>query len=650
MGRFFKELRYSLSMKRHLFFLVLICFVVCGAAWLFQDTLTKELIKAFPRRYAVPEETEQTGATVIPGASQAETETGEPKLNTFRISGKVTQKSPQVTDGDLKAEISFNANLRREEASDAPDSWIESYEEICTEYVQVASFLGPDSAVKGYLTDDFHDNKDVDSNGAKYTTVNVIWMEEKLVEKFHLGKEAKQIFNMPNDYLEKIYVVLGADYKEEEDGYRVGNTLKAKNTIGALQMQVVGFLPKGAKATINGEEVELDSYILCPFISLQDVYEIKEEVPQSYTDGVYLPVKLIGEQLAGAYRNNPPNKKNDTKTGIQYVEVKALFIERSALTEDAPDWLKILANVGEKESFTRVALGASYASGEASPFDEEFEMYTGKSLQKLKSCVVLDKGTTWKIYGMDISLDDYVIFLQPEKKEENAAETNPGEGTEDTPGEDDPLLVDEPVGPKERTFKVEERAKLFHYQFLMNCGYFTTTYTADEAEIELEDVIENSWKDFRRDNPKKDPLTSYRVKEADPKNSILYRSNAPKLAQNILNFTNKGFKACMILFALYVFFKFWRGKEYYSSLYLTGTNRTEMMVLYLIEGILMVALAALCSIGFAFVICKLLQLKMCVTKPLVNRIAKLVGYPTAAIMIWILIRDFGRMFRRTQEV
>ena len=118
MGRFLKELRYSLSLKRHIFFLVLICFIVCGASWLFQDTLTKELSKAFPSRYA-PEQVATTPSQ-------------------YRISGQVTQKSPQVTDSDLKAEISFIENLRRE-------TWIESYEQICTEYVQVASFLGPDS-------------------------------------------------------------------------------------------------------------------------------------------------------------------------------------------------------------------------------------------------------------------------------------------------------------------------------------------------------------------------------------------------------------------------------------------------------------------------------------------------------------------------
>ncbi|MBO6065243.1 MAG: hypothetical protein J6P36_02370, partial [Lachnospiraceae bacterium] len=155
---------------------------------------------------------------------------------------------------------------------------------------------------------------------------------------------------------------------------------------------------------------------------------------------------------------------------------------------------------------------------------------------------------------------------------------------------------------------------------------------------------------FRRDNPKKDPLSSYRVRGADQKNSILYRENAPKLAENILKFTKKGFPICMLMFALYLFFKFWRGKEFYSALYLTGTNRTEMMVLYLVEGVLMVVLAILGSIGFAFVISKLLQLHLCETKPLVGRVIRLVGYPTAAIMIWILIRDFGRMFRRTQEV
>ena len=75
-----------------------------------------------------------------------------------------------------------------------------------------------------------------------------------------------------------------------------------------------------------------------------------------------------------------------------------------------------------------------------------------------------------------------------------------------------------------------------------------------------------------------------------------------------------------------------------------------MAVLYLIEGILMAALAAAFSVGFAFVITKLLKLHMSDYKPLVKKFFRLAGFPTAAIIIWIMVRDFGRMFRRTEEV
>ena len=620
MGRFIKELRYSLGLKRHIFFIILIGFVVCGAAWLFQDTLTAELEKAFPTKYA-----------------QEKTPTVAEQRH---IVGTVTQKSPQVTDSDLKAELKFNEQLKKAD-------WIKDYREIAKEYIQIQSFLGPDSAVKGYLTDAFHNNKDVDSDGAKYTSVNTIWMEESLAKEFHLGQEAVQIFRMPNDYLSKIYVVLGAEYKMD-GGYQVGNILKAKNSIGSMQLQVVGFLEPGVSAKIGDEEVVLDSYILCPFISLADIYEIKEEEPGPYTDGIFIKDALITEEMKSVYRNNPAVKKNETKSGVMYGEVKALYIDRAALEgENVPPWLKALANKAETATYTCVVIGATYAGSEKFVLGEDFDILINKTLSKARTVDVLPAGTTWTVYGMEIELDDYIVILQePKKEEEKKTEDQAG----DNPGDDEPILIDEPYGPKEREFKVEERAKLFHYQHMMNCGYFMTTLTADEAQEQLWVLLDEAWKDFRRDNPKKNPLTTYKIEGADPSNSILYRENAPKLSQRIIKLTKYGFFFGMLLFAAYLFFKLWRGKEYYSSLYLTGTNRSEMAVLYLIEGLLMAVLAAALSVGIAFAITKLLQLHMTEYKPLVKRFFRLTGYPTAASMIWILVRDFGRMFRRTEEV
>lgn len=613
MGRFFKELKYSLGLKRHVFFLVLICFVVCGACWLFQGTLKQELEEAFPSKYApanVPTETKR-----------------------YNLQGTVAQKSPQVTDADLKAEIAFNAKLREAQ-------WIDRYEQICLENVQIASFIGPDSAVKGYQTDAFLDNKDIESGGSKYTTVNAIWMEESLATRFNLGKEAQQIYKMPNDYLDKIYVVLGSAYRME-DGYGIGTILKARNSIGAIQLQVVGFLPAGAKATVEDKEINLDSYVLCPFISLEDVYEIKPEIPQSYMDGVYIPAKFVTDELNGAYRNNPANKKNDTKTGLQYAEVKCLYIDRSALTDDAPIWLKALVTGEEKEDYTRIAIGANYGKAGTILSGTSFDMYSGGGLKKLQSFAVLEPGTTWKVYGMDIELDDYIVFLQPEEKKEEKSEEETPEGTD---------ILEEVFGPEEKTFKVAERATLFHYQFLMNNGHLFTTSTADEAQEELDRLTDLAWADFRRDNAKKTPLTSYRISDADQPNSILFRESSATLWKKILKFTKIGFPFCMIIFALFLFFKFRKGRDYYTALYMTGTNRVEIIALYVIEAVLMIALAAACSFAFAFVICKLLQLKLCPVKPLVMKIVRLVGIPTLAIIAWIVLKDFGRIFRRTEEV
>ncbi|MBO4399348.1 MAG: hypothetical protein J5795_04360 [Lachnospiraceae bacterium] len=616
MGRFLKELRYSLGMKRHIFFIILVCFIACGASWLFQDTLTKELKKSFPGQFA-PDQ-----VAVTPSQ--------------YHLSGKVAQSSPQVADADLKAEIQLNRNLRNA-------AWITSYEEILTQFVQIQSFRGPDSAIKGYLTDEAEENRDVDLNGVRYTTVNAIWMEQSVVEKYNLGSEAKHIFSLPNDYLGKIYVVLGAEYKKSS-GYSVGTILEGKNEFGSLKMQVVGFLDRGASVMIAGEKVNLDSYILCPFISLQDVYEIKDETPHSYIEGVYLPTTYVDESISGVYLNTPPNSTTDS--GMLYMEVRSLWIERTALAEEnAPEWLKQLLPAGDSEKDTRIIVGASYGA-EKITHGMDFDMKSAdkKKLFHAKVSGVLEAGTTYNVLGIDIVLDDYIIFLQPASATDDSNKTTEGEGDTET------ALIDDPIGPKEREFKVDERGKLFHYQFAMNNGYFTTTLTADEAQQEIDIVVSNSWSDFLKNNPKKAPLTHYRVATAHQANNILFRENASDLASKVLKFTKYGFFISMLLTALYLFWKFYRGKDFYSALYLTGTNRTEMMAMYFVEGALMAALAALGSIGFAFVVCKLLQLDMCATKPLINRIIKLVGIPTGAIMIWIMIRDFGRMFRRTQEV
>lgn len=619
MGRILKELKYSVGMKRHIFFLVLICFVVCGASWLFQDTLRDELEKAFPGTYS--------------------SKISNTELNTYQIQGTVSQKSPQVSNADLKAEIKFNSLLRKAQ-------WMSSYEEIAQEYIQIASFQGPDSAVKGYGEDSFYDNKDIDISGTKYTTINTVWMEQSLAEKYNLGAEAVQMYYMPNDYLKKVYVVLGAKYNTE-DGYRVGNILKAKNEIGTFQMQIIGFLKPGATAMIGGKEVNLDSTIVCPFIPLDDVYLVKEEVVQSYTDGVYIPAKLVDTSVGDFYRNNPPNKKND-KTGLQYAEVNALYIERSAVTEDSPAWLKALANVGENEDFTRIVVGSNYGVSQKIIPGTPFEMLNGSSHVKLQAIETLEAGATWTVYGMDVVLDNYIIFLQPEEKKE---ETVPDPNTPDEePDDGDIYLDDEPIGEKEREFKVEERGKLFHYQVMMNKGYLTSTLTADEAQKNLESMTAEAWSDFYRDNPKDKALTTYRMEGADQENSILFRGNAMDLVKKVKNFTKYGFPICMLLFGVFLLYKLRKGKDYYAAIYMTGTTRVEIMLLYVVEGALMVALATACAVAFAFVISKLLQLDMSPWKPLLKRNIRLVGFPTAIALVFILLIDYGRRFRRKKEV
>ena len=86
-------------MKRHVFFIILIGLVASGAAWLFQDTLKKELQKSFPSIYAADKV-----STVA---------------EKYHLSGEVKQKSPQPSDSDLKAELALNRVLRSADLIDS---------------------------------------------------------------------------------------------------------------------------------------------------------------------------------------------------------------------------------------------------------------------------------------------------------------------------------------------------------------------------------------------------------------------------------------------------------------------------------------------------------------------------------------------------
>ena len=53
MARFWKEFKYSLRMRKHIFFLLMVIMGLVSAVYLFRESLQSSLEKAFPNEYGI---------------------------------------------------------------------------------------------------------------------------------------------------------------------------------------------------------------------------------------------------------------------------------------------------------------------------------------------------------------------------------------------------------------------------------------------------------------------------------------------------------------------------------------------------------------------------------------------------------------------
>ncbi len=631
MGRFFKEMRYSMKMRRHLFFLMLVWFAAVGAVWLFQGTVDGELHSSFPGDYGIK---------------------NDGKLKEYKVAGYYDDMAA-VTDSDLKAEILFNQALHGAD-------WM-SYREIVVDNLYVRAYVGTDLAIVGYESGNYTGNKDVDVEGTLHSRVNTIWMDETSVKEAGLGIYAERLFQYPNDYIDQMFVVLGAGL---EGDYQVGDVMQVRTSQGSMKAYVRGFLNKGAKAEVDGKSINLDYYIVCPLDNMDNLYEGKTETMSTHTNPVYLYHERLTEDMTvcDTTMTNPTMVAEEK----EYRGVKALWLSRDVLNidETAPEWLRAFVS-GQSHLYNSIAVGANYKTLGLMNTGNGVDLQGTESKLDYVCTQALPQGTMYTVDGQEICLDDYIVFVLPDYNKLYSEEgENPGavvtptpipDGGEDagTEGEDAGTGItpgDSNVSTEEiaNTYSVAERTKLFYILFLKNRGYFETVYAPNEAQRKLSVMTEASWKNFYLENEGKDAITTYCVREADEANSILYRDDISGMQAKLAKVAKWGFVLGAALLVLYYFLKLRCGKEYYTTIVMTGTSSAEVMALYLLEGILLFALAT--AVGYVgnFAICKLLHLQSVGMSGLIKRNLLAIGLPTLAISLWALICDYGKIFRRVR--
>lgn len=622
MGRFIKELRYSMKLRRHLFFLMLVWFVAMAALWLFQGTVLQELKSSFPSDYGKASTTKKE----------------------FKVAGYYDDMAA-VNDADLKAEILMNQALHNAD-------WM-SYREIAVQNLHVRAYMGTEQAIVGFGTDAFAANKEVDIEGSTYSKVNAIWMDETAVKEAALGMIAERLFVYPNDYTDKMFVVLGAGFEAD---YKAGDVMKVHTGYGELEAHVKGFLSKGASAELEGKNVTLDYYIVCPLDNMDTLYGGKEKPLPTEESAVYISNALLTADSAFCDTTlSVPVMVEDEK---EFRGVKSIWLSRALMddAETAPEWLQKLIQNEQNPNFSCVVLGSNYIAKNMYRPGSVVEAISGDGKLSYTCTGTLEAGTTYMVNGKEIVLDDYLVFFQPDYEEMYAEEapgapngtTTPDSG--ETDGEDAnlpeaPAPEPEPEEPQ-KNYSVAERTKLFSILFLKNRGYFETTLTANESQRELAKYVEASWKNFYLENKNIDAITTYTVREADATDSILYRANVQDKQEQMKQISKIGYLVGMVLLALYFFFKLRRGVEYYTAIVMTGTSTVEVMLLFLLEGIILFALATGMGFVVSFVICKLLQLNMIGIAGIIKWNIIAIGIPTIANAVRILLRDFGKMFRR----
>ncbi|MBO4627855.1 MAG: ABC transporter permease [Lachnospiraceae bacterium] len=621
MFRFLKEVKYSMKMRRHIFFILLILMGLVSSVYLFRESLESTLKKAFPSDY---------------GVAEAE------KPSKYRIDGKYEQTAT-AKDVDIQAELMLNSALRNAD-------WMTYEEAFLYDNLYVKNYSGTDKALVGYGTEKVTGSKDVEIERGKYSRLQSAWLSEEVLKAEGFGGAADRMFAVDNSYLDTMYVVLGAGI--ESDKYTTGSklTLRVEN----LQMNavVIGFLKPGATMKVGDTVVCLDYYVICPLLDLSGLYDEDREAKKlpTNTDPIYLPEGWFKEGVN--IRDTEAENETVENSGKKYSAAKCLWIAEDDIKamEEVPGWLNTLMEAKSTEDGTySIYAGASYAKNKLISSGANATVMTLYNGAKKIVCYgFCPEGEKITLGGKEYALDDMIVIILHNKTNTKTTTTTTQTTEGNTTGNGETTnTTDTAKNESEgKTFETSERMRLFRILVLKNSCFVNTKLSPDEAERKLEQILESSWENYQKDNPNLKRTSTYRIHEADPEGSVVYRDNIREIPGKLKKFDKPGYYICILLLALFFIYKFFRGMDYYTTIYMTGDTKVEIILLFVFEAAVLYAAACGVGILFAWVVSKMLSLGSVSTAPVFAKNLRIVLFPLIALATVVIVKDFGKLFRR----
>ena len=612
-----------MKLRKHLFVVLLIIMGVISAVYVFRESLAQSLRKAFPN------DPEYKGLV-------------EPSLTekTYRIIGSY-ENTATAKDVDIQAELTLNSALRSEKMFGYEEALI--YNDL-----YLKNYTGPKQALIGFGTDKEAGSLDVEIENGKYSRLNAVFLSEDVVRKWQLGT-ASRMFPRDNTYLGTMKVVLGAGlegerYNLEEEGR---NKIILRIESRTFEAEIIGFTDLGQSIQIGDQQICLDYYVICPFLDLTGLYG--EGLDRSYATRKE-PIYVADSWLST--RGMDVSRIKDTAATVaefsstkEYVPLRTLWISETDIDamNKIPDWLKSLRSQHKNiknENECAAYAGYVYSTAEMSFLGVKADietLYDGSKSLLFRG--MIPEGETLTIGGTTYELDDYIVMISP--ADPNA--TADDDDDDDDDGDDDGKDSDKPEG---KTFDTNDRLKLFRILVLKNSCYINTRNSADEVQRRLTQIQDAIWANYEKDNKGIERTSNYYVKEADRPGSVVYRESLKQVPEKLEKVDSIGYYVCIFLLLLYLIYKFFKGSDFYTTIVMTGDTKLEVVLVFLAEAALLYGFA--CGVGFVFswIVCKLLGFGTVAFTPVLTKNLRIIGIPFAIISLWILIKDYGKIFRR----
>ncbi len=605
-----------MKLRKHLFVVLMIIMGLISAVYVFRESLAQSLQKAFPN------DPEYKGLV-------------EPSLkeNTYRIIGSY-ENTATAKDVDIQAELTLNTALHSEKMFGYEEALI--YNDL-----YLKNYVGPDNALIGFGTEKEAGSKDVEIENGKYSRLNAVFLSEDVVRKWQLGS-ASRMFLRDNTYLGTMKVVLGK--RLESERYNLEEEGKNKITLRiegrTFDAEIIGFTELGQSIQIGDSQICLDYYVICPFLDLTGLYG--EGLDRSFATRLE-PIYVADSWLST--RGMDVSLIKDTEATVsefsstkEYVPLRTLWISETDIDamSKVPDWLKSLRSQHKNikaENECAAYAGYAYSTAEMSFLGVKTDietLYDGSKSLLIRGMIPEDESIT--IGGKTYDLDNYIVMISPQ--DPAAAADDDDEDDEDS---------DKPEG---KTFDTNDRLKLFRILVLKNSCYVNTRNSADEIQRKLTQILDSTWENYAKDNKGLERTSSYYVKEADKPGSVVYRESLKQVPEKLEKVDSIGYYVCIFLLLLYLIYKFFKGSDFYTTIVMTGDTKLEVVLIFLAEAALLYGFA--CGVGFvlSWVVCKLLGFGTVAFTPVLTKNLRIIGIPFAIISLFILVKDYGKIFRR----